>query len=79
MTGNIWGGQQSLRHSWADFPSEFNTLTECRYRIQNEMDAAKRPSLYVITMSIIMFFLFFKKSLFVHTHVGILLCANVLY
>lgn len=46
MTGNIWGGQQSLPHSWADFPSEFNTLTECRY-MQNEADAVKRPSFYV--------------------------------
>lgn len=46
MTGNIWGGQQSLPHSWAHFPSEFNTQTECRY-MQNEADAVKRLSFYV--------------------------------
>lgn len=46
------GGQQSPARSWgSDFPSEFNALTGCRYR-QNEIDALKRLSLYVIAMSI---------------------------
>lgn len=81
MTGNIWGGQQSLPHSWANFPSEFNTPTECRY-MQNEMDALTRPSLCVITMSIIMFFLFKKNNPFVNRNVGITvmcLCAILLF
>lgn len=52
MTGNIWGGQQSLARSWgSDFPPDFNALTGCRYR-QNEIDALKRLSLYAIAMPI---------------------------
>ena len=51
MTGNIWDGQQSPAHSWANFPSEFNTMTACRY-MQNEMDARRMSSLWIITLSI---------------------------
>lgn len=43
VTGNIWGGQQSLPRSGANVPPEFTILTECRCK-QNESDVVKgRP------------------------------------